>query len=96
MALTHERHVHHSVAGDWFSSLETDVRFCFCRFTRLGLLRLLTAEPVMGDEVLTQAGAWTVYDRWLQDERVSFIDEPHGTALSRAHSWADRGSKSLG
>ncbi len=78
VALTHERHVHHSVAGDWFSSLETDVRFCFCRFTQLGLLRLLTAEAVLGDEVLTQADAWTVYDRWLQDERVSFIDEPHG------------------
>ena len=28
------------------------------------------------DEVMAQAEAWTTYDRWLEDERVSFLDEP--------------------
>jgi len=32
----------------------------------------------MGDEALTQAGAWAAYDGWRQDERVQFLDEPPG------------------
>jgi predicted nucleic acid-binding protein len=31
----------------------------------------------MGDEVMTQPQAWAAYDRWLQDSRVTFVDEPH-------------------
>jgi hypothetical protein len=42
------------------------------------VLRLLTAEAVMGDEVLKQSDAWAVYDRWLADERVGYLDEPQG------------------
>lgn len=43
---------------------------------QLGLLRLLTTAVVMGDEVMTQPQAWAAYDRWLQDPRVTFVDEP--------------------
>jgi predicted nucleic acid-binding protein len=50
----------------------------FCRFTQLGLLRLLTISAVMGDEVMTQPQAWAAYDRWLQDPRVTVVDEPPG------------------
>lgn len=78
VALTHGSHVHHLVASDWFDSLDAEVRFCFCRFTQLGLLRLLTADAVMGDEVMHQTEAWAVYDRWLEDDRVSFLEEPAG------------------
>lgn len=78
VALTHAGHVHHLIAHDWFESLDVDVRFNFCRFTQLGLLRLLTASAVMGDDVLHQAEAWRVYDRWLDDERVCLVEEPHG------------------
>lgn len=76
VALTHAAHVQHDVASDWFSDLPPHVRFCFCRVTQLGFLRVLTAEVVMGDEVLTQRAAWTAYDRWLGDRRVKFLDEP--------------------
>ena len=48
----------------------------FCRLTQLGLLRLLTTEAVMGDEVMTQPQAWAAYDRWHQDPRVNVVDEP--------------------
>ena len=100
VALTHGRHVHHLIASDWYSSLEEDdLRFCFCRFTQLGLLRLLTAEAVMGDEVMHQADAWATYDRWLADDAVSMVEEPAALerrfrALSRARraapkAWAD-------
>jgi uncharacterized protein len=42
----------------------------------LGVLRLLTSEAVMGQDVLTQRSAWQAYDRWHDDERVGFLDEP--------------------
>ncbi len=32
----------------------------------------------MGREVLSQAAAWQVYDRWLEDDRVTFLYEPPG------------------
>ena len=78
LALTCERHVHHVVASDWFSDAGDKSHFFFCRFTQLGLLRLLTSEAVMGDEVMNQTQAWDAYDRWLQDDRVDFLDEPTG------------------
>ena len=99
VALTHGAHAHHDVARDWFSTLEPDVRFSFCRFTQLGLLRLLTADAVMGDDVLRQTEAWAVYDRWIEDARVGLMEEPPGLerrfrALTRLKSaspkaWAD-------
>ncbi len=78
VALTHGDHLHHQVASDWFESLDSDVRLRFCRFTQLGLLRLLTAEAAMGADVLNQADAWLLYDRWIKDDRVDFLDEPAG------------------
>ena len=33
------------------------------------------------DEVLSQTEAWAVYDRWLEDERIGFLDEPSGIEL---------------
>jgi toxin-antitoxin system PIN domain toxin len=76
VALTYEGHTHHSNASEWFGTLPPDATFVFCRFTQLGLLRLLTAKAVMADEVMTQPQAWTAYDRWLTDPRVEFVDEP--------------------
>ena len=78
VALTYEGHVHHSAAANWFSTLDQGASLIFCRFTQLGLLRLLTTEAVMGDEVMTQPEAWAAYDRWQQDERVELMDEPSG------------------
>jgi predicted nucleic acid-binding protein len=61
---------------------------------------LLTAEAVMGRaDVRNQAQAWQAYDAWLEDDRISFLDEPPGVertfrALSRHRrpepkDWAD-------
>jgi toxin-antitoxin system PIN domain toxin len=77
IALTYGGHIHHSVAKSWFEGLDMEARVCFCRFTQLSLLRLLTTQAVMGsDEVMTQRQAWDAYDRWLTDGRVVFLDEP--------------------
>ena len=75
VALSHGRHLHHDVANDWLASQESDVRLCFCRFTQLGFLRLLTSEAVMGEDVLTQAEAWVNYDRWLKNDNVTLVEE---------------------
>jgi hypothetical protein len=76
IALTIERHVHYPRATNWFDSIGGSGRLFFCRFTQLGLLRLLTLDAVMGQEVMSQAQAWKTYDRWMQDERIGFLDEP--------------------
>lgn len=79
LALTHERHVHHPLAAQWLDGKAEPV--CFCRFTQLGLLRLLTNEQVMGADVLTQRKAWHAYHRWFEDDRVAFHDEPDSARL---------------
>ena len=77
VALTYAGHIHHNFAKTWFAQLESDDRLCFCRFTQLSLLRLLTTRAVMGsDEVMTQAQAWNAYDQWFTDARIFFLDEP--------------------
>jgi toxin-antitoxin system PIN domain toxin len=79
IALTYDRHAHHLAARNWLQALDRDARLFFCRFTQIGFLRLLTNEAVMGhDEVRGQAEAWGVYDRWIEDPRVLFVDEPRG------------------
>ena len=82
LALTHGRHVHHEIASDWLATLDGDVRLRFCRITQLGLLRLLTAEVVMREDVLTQAEAWRAYDRWIETGHVEIADEPAGLDAS--------------
>ena len=79
VALTYERHVHHITARNWFERLAPSARLFFCRLTQLGLLRLLSAPAVMGvDQAKSQQDAWKAYDRWLEDDRVDFLDEPGG------------------
>jgi uncharacterized protein len=99
VALTYEGHARHATAALWFATVKPDTGLVFCRFTQLGLLRLLSTVAVMGDEVMTQPEAWAAYDRWHQDERVEFSDEPPGleprfrTLTRLRHSatkeWAD-------
>jgi predicted nucleic acid-binding protein len=65
----------------------------------MGMLRLLTNARVMGDEVLTHAKAWQVYERMRQDERIGFASEPFEldeawksisrTQKSAPSSWTD-------
>jgi hypothetical protein len=76
VALTYEGHAHHLNAAEWFATLSPDATLAFCRFTQLGLLRLLTTAAVMRDEVMTQPQAWAAYDPWLKDSRIELIDEP--------------------
>lgn len=78
VALSYDRHIHHSIARAWFEGEGPSAQLFFCRFTQLGLLRLLTSEAVMGPDLISQREAWKVYDRWLEDERVEILQEPDG------------------
>jgi len=83
IALAYEGHEHHSPATTWFSGLDPETA-CFCRFTQIGFLRLLTHPTVMSQDVRSQAGAWAAYDLLLQDERVSFAEESDSSRVESA------------
>ena len=73
VALSSTRHLHHAQALRWFQGLE-DAQLVFCRYTQLGLLRLLTTEAVMGGDTLSQAQAWDEYDAWLHTGVAAFVE----------------------
>lgn len=50
----------------------------FCRFTQLGLLRLLTNESAMGTDVLTQMQAWKAFDALVANSSNRMMEEPAG------------------
>lgn len=78
LALAHEIHPHHKIAARWEKSLSGGDVLCFCRFTQLGLLRLLTNSVAMREDVLTQAQAWNAYDTFVQVSGVRLTEEPMG------------------
>jgi len=82
IALTFRGHIHYAAARIWLDSVSEDAEFCFCRLTQLGFLRLLTTSAVMGNKVLSQAGAWDVYDEWLENGRASYVEEPPAIELA--------------
>ena len=77
LALVWERHAYSGVAHAWFDACGEE-QFLFCRFTQLGLLRMVTNKVVMGNDVQSMADAWDVYDACCADERIAFLDEPDG------------------
>jgi toxin-antitoxin system PIN domain toxin len=89
LALAYEGHQHHESATAWFAKQNGETVY-FCRFTQLGLLRLLTHPSVMREDVRNQTEAWETYDSFLQDERVSFRieadPEPVESALRKLTS----------
>ena len=78
LALSHGIHPHHHAAKAWGESLDGNSVVYFCRFTQLGLLRLLTNQSAMGDDVLTQSQAWEAFDAFMANPGNQIIDEPRG------------------
>ncbi len=77
IALTSNRHVHHSPANEWLQGVDSG-QIAFCRISEMGFLRLLTNPHVMGKDALSPAEAWRVYDEWRADDRVIFLPERPG------------------
>jgi predicted nucleic acid-binding protein len=65
----------------------------FCRYTHIGLLRLLTNRSAMEEQTLTIRKAWTVYDRWIEDPRVEFHAEPSGIEVVFRHTTGPFGTQ---
>ena len=89
LALTLRAHDHHQVAWKWYRSLRPSEDLAFCRFTQLGLLRLLTTESVAKHEILNQRQAWEAYDRWIERGGGVFQEEPLGLEIE-FRSFADK------
>jgi uncharacterized protein len=76
LALSDQCHAHSEQAWSWLRNLPAATQLVFCRYTQLGLLRLLTNPSVMGPATLSVREVWTVYDRWMKDPTVVFLPEP--------------------
>ena len=96
IALTSDRHEHHTLARDWFDSVSR--RVWFCRVTQMSFLRLLTNPKVMGDEVLTPRHALQIYREFRDDERVqaeparlerTWTDLMMTTSAASGSAWTD-------
>ena len=94
--MAHPGHAHHEPAREWFHSCGPD-QVWFCRFTQMGMLRLLTNPSVMKNSVLTSAQAWDVFDAFMNNARVRYMEEPMGvethfrrmTRNVSRHNWSD-------
>jgi uncharacterized protein len=75
LALASRRHIHSQTCSTWLDSIDS-CPVLFCRVSQMGLLRLLTTESVMGNDVLSSRDAWRAYRAIQGDERVSFVPEP--------------------
>lgn len=81
LALTLSGHSHHEAARAWLDGQEAANSIFFCRATQQGLVRLLTTKEVMTwYEIppLTNREAWAVVGSFMQDDRISFAQEPLG------------------
>lgn len=76
LALSDRAHAHNDQAWTWLRNLPAATQLVLCRYTQLGLLRLLTNPAVMGPATLSVREAWAVNDRWIKDPRVAFHPEP--------------------
>jgi toxin-antitoxin system PIN domain toxin len=76
LAMAFAAHAHHTSAKKWFDALSEQEELIFCRFTQLGLLRLLTLPAVMGNRVKTQPQAWQIYDTFVMDGNARLMQEP--------------------
>ncbi len=84
LAVTFQSHVHHLSARSWFEGF--GVRGCsFCRMTQQGFLRLATNPRAFGEEAVSLAEAWRLYDVLAADPRIRFADEPAGVEALWRH-----------
>lgn len=79
-------HPHHDAAVRWWRDtvLAGGGEVCFCRFTQLGLLRLLCNRRVMGKATRTSEEAWSDYVTLLQQDPVTYLEEPPGLEVRLA------------
>ena len=89
LAIAADGHIHHWESMPWFDTA-APAQVAFCRITQMGFLRLLTNAHAMHEDVRTQKGAWRVYDKLRDEERVTYLSEPEGLpAFPSNQIWTD-------
>ena len=81
VALTLPKHEFHPAVRTWFGRQKSPHGVLFCRSTQQSFLRLLTTSAVLapfGIPPLGNKEAWSVYEGFLADERISWATEPRG------------------
>jgi len=84
LALALSEHALHAVVRSWFARQTSSDHVLFCRLTQQSFLRLLTTESVLapyGIPPLTNTVAWSIYEEFRADERVSWMEEPRNFEL---------------
>lgn len=93
LALTLSHHVHHRPALEWLDAVSRRQSVLLCRVVQMSVLRLLSTAAVLapyGNQPLTNAQAWAVWEAIESDDRfISRDDEPTGLA-QQWHAFADR------
>jgi toxin-antitoxin system PIN domain toxin len=81
LALALSKHEFHGVARAWLADRKSPEAALFCRSTQQSFLRLLTTRAVLapyGIPPLSNKAAWSAYEGFLADERISWVEEPRG------------------
>jgi uncharacterized protein len=81
LALALSRHAFHGMARAWLADRKPREAALFCRSTQQSFLRLLTTRAVLtpyGIPPLSNKAAWSAYEGFLADERISWVEEPPG------------------
>ncbi len=80
LAVLVAEHPHHEAATLWWRTtvIPNRHRVAFCRFTQIGLLRLLSSERVMGPSRMDHLLAWETVRAVVAQEHVSVQGEPAG------------------
>jgi len=78
LALVAERHVHHARCRAWWKHRDPSSPLLICREVQIGLLRLLSTEAVMSEDVLTLPQAWALYASLLKCGGFARVLEPRG------------------
>ena len=94
VALAILEHSHHEQAVRWFDTITTPASVAFCRTTQQGLLRLLSNKVMMAGyrlPMVTNAGAWDIYESFLADDRVTFVEE----SADFAPIWRKLGARNM-
>ena len=80
LALAISKHEFHAAAQGWLAG-RAPREALFCRATQQSFLRLLTTSAVLapyGIPPLGNKAAWTIYEDFLADERIAWVEEPPG------------------
>lgn len=77
LALAFEVHSGHRDALRWFDRQEEETCF-FCRTTQAGFMRLATNPVLFGPDTCSLSDAWSFFDRFLEDPRFLYSQEPPG------------------